>query len=112
VFEQPGVIAVGLAGIDEDVSAGAREQLVERVVAALDEPRERAQGYASMLDRLVYEMQLGDVVVTPETPNGEVMVGEVASPYEGLRRPPAPGFEHARRVNWIRAYPARRGARL
>lgn len=73
---------------------------MERVIAALDEPRERAHGYASMLDRLVYEIRVGDVVVTPDSANSEVIVGEVDGEYEHLRFPIAPGFAHARRVRW------------
>jgi predicted Mrr-cat superfamily restriction endonuclease len=71
-------------------------------MAALDEPPGRAQGYASMLDRLIYEMRVGDVVVTPDGANGEVIVGEIAGAYEHLARPIAPDFRHARRVRWTR----------
>jgi predicted Mrr-cat superfamily restriction endonuclease len=102
LFERCDLIAIALAGVSEDVSAWPRDELIQRVVAALDEPRERAHAYASMLVRFVYEMQIGDVVVMPDSSAGEVIVGEVAGTYAHLRQPPVAGFDHSRRMKWRR----------
>jgi predicted Mrr-cat superfamily restriction endonuclease len=99
-FERLGLIAVGFPTVPS-IAGWTREQTLERVVERLDEPRPKALGYASVLYRFAYEIDIGDRVVTPDTQSSELLAGRVTGAYEFHEPPPIPDHNHVRRVDWI-----------
>lgn len=77
-----GVIALGWPCV-----ADAREADPEDVPAAVR--------------KVVDDVEIGDLVVTPDSPAREVMVGEVSGDYRWDPESPIPGHRHVRPVRWI-----------
>jgi predicted Mrr-cat superfamily restriction endonuclease len=54
-----------------------------------------------MLYRFANEMQIGNLVLTPDAEAMTVLVGRIASDYEYRNKPPIPDHQHVRRVEWL-----------
>jgi predicted Mrr-cat superfamily restriction endonuclease len=52
-------------------------------------------------NRLVDEMDVGDVVLIPDTPRRELVIGRLAGPYRFHAELPADRYRHRRAVDWI-----------
>lgn len=63
--------------------------------------RQRAARFRSF----VWAMSCGDVVVMPDTPRGEVVIGEVAGNYEYRLDLPVERYRHRRAVHWLGRHP-------
>jgi hypothetical protein len=53
----------------------------------------------------VWQMSPGDVVVMPDTPRGEVVIGEIVGDYEYRADLPADRYRHRRAVKWLGRHP-------
>ena len=53
------------------------------------------------VQRFARDLCPGDLVVTPDSPAGEVLVGEVIGDYRWEADSPIPEFRHLRPVEWI-----------
>lgn len=96
-FVDDGVTAVGYYSIPDGRTVGQSE-----VARLLREAEYASPGAAaSRFTSFVHELAVGDVVVMPDTPRQEVVVGIVASPYEFHGDLPAVHYRHRRRVRWI-----------
>jgi hypothetical protein len=103
-FEQHGLIGLGWADVVGDLRRLSRWEIVERLEqvglsnGAADEDAE-----ALILFR--DQVMVGDVVVTPDTQHGQILVGKVIGPYEHLNPTPLADAEagdhrHVRTVEW------------
>ncbi|MDQ2649793.1 MAG: hypothetical protein M3Z03_09570 [Actinomycetota bacterium] len=101
-FEDNGVVAVGWPEIVEDLRSLSRWQLVERL------EREGKAGPDQDADELLTfrdQVVTGDLVVTPDTPNQDYLIGQVTGTYEfwgssPLVDPEHGPYRHVRRVDW------------
>jgi predicted Mrr-cat superfamily restriction endonuclease len=99
-FERLGLIAVGFPTVPS-VAGWTRDQTLERVVALLEEPSAKALGYASVLYRFAYDINIGDLVMTPDAKSGELLAGRVSGDYEFREPAPIRDHNHVRRVDWL-----------
>lgn len=97
-FIDAGAIGVGYAAVPEasDLSRDDIEALL------------RAEGtsatvgwHSEMLVDFVHRVDVGDVVIMPDTPNGEVVIGEIAGGYEFHPELPPERYRHRRPVVWM-----------
>ena len=99
-FEQLSVIALSFPTVPS-IAGWPRQEAVERVVELLDAPPAKALGYAGILYRFAHEIAVGDIVVTPDSERGQVLLGRVTGDYEYRESAPITGHCHVRRVAWI-----------
>ena len=59
----------------------------------------------SAVRRFAHDVRPGDLVVTPDSPSGEVLVGEVTGDYRWDPATPIPEFRHLRPVRWVDEVP-------
>jgi restriction system protein len=100
-FERAGIAGVALPNIPSvaDMTPDQiREPAIQRLAA---ENPARASAYVSMLYRFAHEIEMGDLVVTPDGLLGELLLGRVVGTYEFDETPPVAGFNHLRRVAWL-----------
>ena len=102
-FEAGGYVAIGFqAG---DVSGLSREQIRDHLQSVNPGKKERVAGDAGMVFRFANEIQLGEIVVTPDGATHELLFGEVIGPYEYVDPPPVASFRQVRRVRWLARHP-------
>ena len=77
--------------------------VTESEVAAVlrSEKRTVPERRAAMFEDFVRHVAPGDVVVMPDTPRGEVVVGRVDGPYEYRGDLPAEQYRHRRKMRWV-----------
>ena len=78
-----------------------REQVTELVAAERPGKRSKVSGDAGMLYSFANEMEVGDIIVTPDGGTRELLFGEVAGPYEYRETPAVSNFRHVREVEWL-----------
>ena len=99
VFERRGVVAIGVHPV-EDVSGMSRSQIRESIASKRPGKEGKVPVEAALLDHFVNEIQVGDIIVTPDAGTRELLLGEVAGPYEYHEIPVVSNFRHARKVEW------------
>lgn len=101
-FEEHGLVAVGWPELAEDLRSLSRWQLVERLEQeGRSSPDQDADELLTFRDQVV----TGDLVVTPDTPNQDYLLGQVTGTYEFLGSTPLDDpelgpYRHVRRVDW------------
>lgn len=97
-FVDNGVIGVGYFAVP-DGSTLTPSEVYELLMA------EGTSGipvrHASMFVHFVRTMTEGDVVLMPDTPRGDVVVGEIAGPYAYHDHLPVERYRHRRPVRWL-----------
>ena len=100
VFVQRGAALLGW-GEAGDLSGLTLEAVRGRVAATWPEYSRRTLGQvANGLYKFAYDMQPGDVVVTPEPASRTVLLGEVSGDYYYLTPPAVADYSQARPVTW------------
>jgi hypothetical protein len=97
-FTDNGVVGVGYSTVPGDPGLSAAEvawYLKEQGVSGIPD------AHAAMFVNFVRGMADGDVVFMPDTPRGEVLVGEVAGPYRYEETLPVERYRHRRPVRWL-----------
>jgi hypothetical protein len=96
-FIESGVTGVGYRMIGDGTTVTKRE--VSRVLreAGRTVPAQRAARFESF----VHEIQLGDVIVMPDTPGGDIVIGEVTGDYEFHEDLDPDSYRHRRPVRWV-----------
>ncbi len=97
------VIALGWSPVDDCSQYQTRKDFRDAYQSAYpdDTNRRRVAGNAGQLYRFVREMRVGEVVMTPDSPARQVLIGKVKGEY--LYNPEAvKGFPHLRPVDWCR----------
>lgn len=96
-FEQESVIGLTVPFRDDASRATTAE-----IRAALDGAHpSQATNMAAILRRLVDEVAVGDLVITPGGSGRAVRVGEVQGAYHYDAQPAIPGLHHQRTMRWI-----------
>jgi predicted Mrr-cat superfamily restriction endonuclease len=100
-FAASSVIAVGWRNIDglRDLRGLSEADVLRllRVAPTLSSPEADAGELLAFRD----DIGVGDVVVTPDATQRDVLVGEVTGDYEYLDPSPAGDYRHVRTVNWF-----------
>lgn len=96
-FVDDGVTAVGYPTIGDGRSVptvDVRAQLRRERVAGVD-------GAVARFDSFVNEIRVGDVVLMPDTPRGEIVIGIVQGDYDYRDDVPVDRYRHRRDVRWV-----------
>jgi restriction system protein len=97
-FEQRGAAAIG-GGALGDVTGRSRADLIHAVEERGLETN--ALTWASQLFRFANDIKVGDLVITPDGPTRELLLGHVTQPYEFLSEGVGRDeYRHAVRVAW------------
>jgi predicted Mrr-cat superfamily restriction endonuclease len=101
-FEDHEVVAIGWPELVDDLRSLSRWEIVDRLERAhVSTPDQDADELLMFRDQVV----AGDLVVTPDTPNRDYLVGQVVGGYElrtssPLVDPEHGRYAHVRRVDW------------
>lgn len=98
-FQVGGFAAIGYYPVG-NIEGLSREQVTE-LVAAVQPDKKKVSGDAGNLFRFAHEIQVGDVIVTPDGETRELLLGTVTDPYEFRETPVVSDFRHVRKVNWL-----------
>lgn len=101
-FLDDAVIGVGYFTIPDARSLG--RQAIEALLRA-EGTSAAVAWHAEMLVDFVHRMAPGDVVIMPDTPRGEVVIGEVAGGYEFHAELPSERYRHRRAMRWLGRHP-------
>ena len=100
-FAASNVIAIGWPNIDGlgDLRGLSEADVLQllRLAPTVSSPEADAGELLAFRD----EIKVGDVVVTPDATQRDVLVGEVTGEYEYLDPSPAGDYRHVRSVNWF-----------
>jgi predicted Mrr-cat superfamily restriction endonuclease len=100
-FASANVIAVGWSNVEglRDLTGLSRGQIHARLRAT---PANAAGADADTHELLAFrdELAVGDVVVTPDAPAREVLVGTIIGPYRYCDPSPVADYRHVRDVQW------------
>lgn len=100
-FAASSVIAVGWPNIDglRDLRglSGAEILRLLRLAPTVSSPEADAGELLAFRD----EIEIGDIVVTPDATQRDVLVGEVTGDYQYLDPSPADDYRHVRTVTWF-----------
>ena len=99
-FEIGGFVAIRFQPVG-DISGMSRSQVTELVASERPGKKQKVFGDAGMLYRFANEIELGDIVITPDGGTRELLFGEVAGPYDHRRTPALSDFQHVRKVRWL-----------
>ena len=102
-FEIGGFVAIRFQPVG-DVSGMSRNQVTELVALKRPGKKQKIFADAGMLYRFANEMELGDIVITPDGGTRELLFGEVVGPYEYRKTPAVSDFQHVRKVGWLGRY--------
>jgi hypothetical protein len=96
-FIDAGVVGVGYPSVPDARRVDRWD--IERILEEDGSPA--VDLHASMLIQFVHEIVVGDAVIMPDTPRGEVVVGVIDGPYEFHPELPPERDRHRRRVTWL-----------
>lgn len=101
-FATAGAIAIGwndIPGLDD--LRGMEQPEIEKLLRA--EGRSAGVAAADARELLDFRdgIQINDVVVTPDSPAREILVGDVSGAYEFRPEAPLGGCRHVRTVSWV-----------
>jgi hypothetical protein len=100
-FVDDGFIGMGYYGVPDGRTLSEAD-----LMARLRTDNVRTAGQRAARFRLfVDEMAPGDVVVMPDTPRGEMVIGEVVGEYEYLGDLSPDRYRHRRSVKWFGRHP-------
>lgn len=100
-FVDDGVIGMGYYGVSDGRTLSEAD-----LMARLRADNVRTAGQRAARFRLfVDEMAPGDVVVMPDTPRGEMVIGEIVGDYQYLADLAPDRYRHRRRVSWLGRHP-------
>ncbi len=99
-FEIGGFVAIRFQPVG-DVSGMSRDQITDLVALKRPGKKQKVFAEAGMLYRFANEIELGDIVTTPDGGTRELLFGEVAGPYEYRETPAVSDFQHVRKVGWL-----------
>ena len=99
-MRQAGVIAVRYPSVG-DATVWSDAQIEQALIdigrgAAVGQLRARIQAFAN-------EVAVGDLIVSPNTPDREVWFARITGRYQRSRNPPIEGYFHWREVQWLGA---------
>jgi predicted Mrr-cat superfamily restriction endonuclease len=94
-FETGGFAAIRFHPVG-NVSGMTREQVTELVASERPGKRSKVSGDTGMLYSFANEIEVGDIIVTPDGGTRELLFGEVAGPYEYRETPAVSNFLPAR----------------
>lgn len=101
-FAAAGAIAIGWNDIP---GLGDLRGMEQKEIEALLRAEGRSAGVASADAREMIDfregMQVNDVVVTPDSPAREILVGDVSGEYEYRADAPLGDYRHVRTVSWV-----------
>lgn len=97
-FVDDGVTGVGYYEVP-DAEILTRTEIRRLLVA--EGTSAAVDAHVAMLAAFVREVQVGDSVLMPDTPRGEVVIGEVTGRYEFHADLPAEDYRHRRAVRWL-----------
>lgn len=100
-FVSNDIAAIGWPAVG-DLTGKSREQIVDLVKQHYGE--KGAAGTGGMLYRFANEIQLDDLVLTPDPETREIHAGRIAGPYEFRADPPVEGYPNIRKVAWTRQF--------
>jgi predicted Mrr-cat superfamily restriction endonuclease len=100
-FIDNNVIGVGFRSVPDGRTV--TESALEAILRADNHgsPRQRAERFQDF----VWEMSPGDVIVMPDTPRGEVVIGEITGDYKYREDLPADRYRHRRDGRWLGRHP-------
>ena len=99
-FEIGGFAAIRFQPVG-DVSGMSRSQVTELVALKRPGKKQKIYADAGMLYRFANEIEVGDIIITPDSRTRELLFGEVVGPYEYRRTPAVSDFQHVRKVGWL-----------
>lgn len=91
------IAAIGWSGVG-DLTGRDRQDLVH--VVKLNYGEKGAAGTGGMLYRFANEIQIGDLVLTPDPETREIHAGRVTGDYEFREQPPVEGYPNIHTVDW------------
>jgi len=96
-FIDSGATGVGYPLIADGTTVTKRE--VAKVLR--DEGWSVPSQQADRFNSFVNDIQIGDVIVMPDTPGGDIVIGEVTGGYEFHEELDAERYRHRRPVRWV-----------
>jgi predicted Mrr-cat superfamily restriction endonuclease len=100
-FASGNVVALGWPDVEGLEKLAALEPAeVKGLIRASGATARVADGDAAELLAFRDDLALGDVVVTPDGPARDVLIGEITGDYEYLDPSPSGDFHHVRTVRW------------
>ncbi len=99
-FEVGGFVAIRFQPVG-DVSSMSRDQVTQLIALKRPGRKQKIFADAGMLYRFANEIELGNIIITPDGGTRELLFGEVAGPYEYRKTPAVSDFQHVRRVGWL-----------
>jgi hypothetical protein len=100
-FIDAGVIGLGYPSVPDARRVDRWD--IERILEAEGSPA--VDLHAAMLISFVHEVVVGDAVIMPDTPRGDVVIGVIAGPYEFHPEIDPHRHRHRRRVEWLGRHP-------
>ena len=95
-FVDNGVVAVGYPQVPDGTTVAKADVVRLLKTDGGTVPRERAARFESF----VREIEPGDVILMPDTPRGDIVIGEVTGAYEFHEEIDPESFRHRRPVEW------------
>jgi len=97
-YEHAGAVAIGWGQIG-DASSKTREELRALIEERI--PETNALSSSGQVFRFVNEIQIGDIMITPDGSTRELLLGEVVGPYEFTTEGVGhETYRHTHRVRW------------
>lgn len=99
--EEQSAVALGWADVSNLSSTSSRDDVKSRVrEAAPQYSKKLVISSAGQLFRFVHEMKEGDYVLTPIKATREILMGQIAGPYEYNPNTISSVYPHVRKVKW------------
>ncbi len=94
--------AAGCIGLSYKSVGDARTMTAREIEYAIsDSDVGDVESMRARLMRFVNDIRVGDLIVTPNTPNNEVWISLITGPYEFHEEANVPGFQHSHTAEWI-----------
>ena len=100
-FEEHGIVAIGFKAVGD--LNGLDKKAAKQAIADAFEgaPAGRIRTFTWQLIQFAIDINVGDIVITPEGASGPLLVGEVTGEYEYRDPPTIEGWRHTRSVRWL-----------
>ncbi|MEX1100862.1 MAG: restriction endonuclease [Actinomycetota bacterium] len=100
-FEERDLVGIGTV-VPHSLASLSSDEIKERLKNQSDgDSRRTIAGRAGQLFRFAHDIDVGDLVITPDAGTRELLFGRVTSPYEFHETPIVGGFFHYRKVEWL-----------
>lgn len=97
-FIDGGVIGVGYGSVPDATQLDRHE--IDELLRE-EGKSARVEMHSAMLVAFVQRIALGDVVIMPDTPRGDVVIGEITGAYKFHPGVPEDHYRHRRSVRWL-----------